>query len=272
VTGLACDRLGDGPTVVLVHGVGVGPWSYEALARDLAAHHRVVIAHRRGYGRSGALPPSSSLEAQVDDLLELADGPAAFIGVSGGATLTLALALAHPEAVSAAVVHEPVIGPLAPELHAELQTAAARLSSSTGADGAVEFVRALVGPQTWAGLGRAAVADVVARADVVRHEIPQFLAFSPTSAELGVLARVRLVSTVGAGSRRSRHLAAAAVGACAGGLPRVLPGVGHLAQIDAPAALSGALCAAEDGALDGRADGDEDILTAMGGDQLQSDR
>jgi pimeloyl-ACP methyl ester carboxylesterase len=272
VTGLACDRLGDGPPVVLVHGVGVGPWSYGALARDLAAHHRVVIVHRRGYGRSGALPPASSLEALVDDLLEAADGPAAFIGVSGGATLTLALALAHPDAVSAAVVHEPVIGPLVPELHNELRSAAARLSSSTGADGAVEFVRALVGPRTWAGLERAAVADVVARAGVVRHEVPQFLAFSPTSAELAVLARVRLVSTVGAESRRSRHLAAAAVAAWAGGRPRVLPGVGHLAQIDSPAALSAALRAAEDGALDGRPDGDQEVLTPMGGDQLQPDR
>jgi pimeloyl-ACP methyl ester carboxylesterase len=272
VTRLACDRLGEGPPVVLVHGVGVGPWSYEALARDLATDHRVVVAHRRGYGRSTALPPASSLEAQVDDLLELTDGPTAFIGVSGGATLTLALALGHPHAVSAAVVHEPVIGPLAPELHAELQAAAGRLSSSTGAGGTVEFMRALVGVRTWAGFDRSAAGDVVARAAVVRHEVPHFLDFSPTSTELAGLAWVPLVSTVGERSRPSRHLAAAAVAAGTGGVPRVLPGVGHLAQIEAPAALSASLRAAEHGALHGRPHGDQDILPAMGRDQLQPDR
>ena len=42
----------------------------------------------------------------------------------------LALALARPDLVRAAVVHEPAIGPLAPDLHAELQTAAGRLAAT----------------------------------------------------------------------------------------------------------------------------------------------
>jgi pimeloyl-ACP methyl ester carboxylesterase len=268
VSRLACDRLGAGPPVVLVHGVGVGPWSYAALARVLAADHAVVVAHRRGYGASAGLPLATSLAAQVDDLLELGAGPAAFVGVSGGATLTLALALAHPEAVTAAVVHEPAVGALAPELDAELQEAAARLSSSTGAGGAVEFMRALVGPRTWANLDPPAAADIVTRAGIIRHEVPHFLAFSPQPGELRILAGVALVSSVGALSRRSRHLAAGAVAAYTSAGARALPGVGHLGQLEGPAALASALRAAEGIAVHRRAGGDEEILTPGGRDQL----
>jgi pimeloyl-ACP methyl ester carboxylesterase len=271
VTGLRCDRLGDGPLVVLVHGVGVGPWSYAVLARDLAADHQVVVAHRRGYGASSDCSPAPSLGAQVDDLLELAAGPAAFVGVSGGATLTLALALAHPDAVVAAVVHEPVVGALAPALHAELVGAADRLATSTDPGAAADFVRALVGERTWRGFSPSDTADVVSRSDTVRREVPQFLAFSPAAAQLRVLAGLPLVSSVGGESRSSRHLAAAAVAACTAGSPRVLAGVGHLAQIEAPAALALALRVAEGEALDGRPGGDEQILTAGRRDHLQAD-
>ncbi|HEX3623395.1 MAG TPA: alpha/beta fold hydrolase [Acidimicrobiales bacterium] len=267
----ACERMGDGSPVVLVHGVGVGPWSYRALARDLAGDHTVVLAHRRGYGASAGMAPPASLEAQVDDLLGLAGGPAAFVGVSGGATLTLAVAIACPEAVSAAVVHEPVLGALAPELHAELVDAGARLLSSTGLGGTEAFMRALVGPQTWASLRPSDVADVMARDGAIRHEVPQFLAFAPTREDLARLAGGRLVSSVGGRSRRSRRLAAAALAACLAGPTHVIPGVGHLAQLEAPAALAAALRAAERGAFDGRADGDDEVLAAGWGDHLQAD-
>lgn len=260
------------PRVVLVHGVGVGPWSYQAVAADLAADHEVVVAHRRGYGSRTALAPCPALDGQVGDLIELAGGPASFVGVSGGATLVLALALAAPGLVVAAVVHEPVIGPLAPELHAELSAAADRLATSRGDAGALAFVQALVGATTWARLDAGQVADVAARADVVRAEVPQFLAFAPTAAQLRSVAGLALLSSVGARSRNSRHLAAAAVSSCTDRAPLLLPDVGHLAQLDDPPALARALRAAEALALQGGGDADDQVLPARRGDQLQPDR
>jgi pimeloyl-ACP methyl ester carboxylesterase len=278
-TRLACDRVGQGPPVVLVHGVGIGPWSYAPLARDLATDHEVVVAHRRGYGSSAGLGPATSLAEQVEDLAGLAGGPAAFVGVSGGATLVLALALASPEIAVAAVVHEPVVGPLAHEIHAELQEAAARLRSSTGEAAALEFVRDLVGPQAWSRLHPLHVADVAARSGVVRAEVPQFLAFSPGPDELAALAGGTVLNSVGELSRSSRHEAAAAVAAHTGSLPVVLRGVGHLAQVEGAGALAQALRDAEHPtfgvaeplALQGRSERDQEALAARGGDQLKPD-
>jgi pimeloyl-ACP methyl ester carboxylesterase len=246
---------------VLVHGVGIGPWSFDALAADLEADHEVVVVHRAGYGTNAA-GPAASFDEQVEDLLGRAGGPAAFVGVSGGATLVLALALAHPEAVTAAVVHEPLVGPLAPELHAQVGLAAERLATS----GVTNFMRALVGPAAWAALTPEQVADVALRDAVVRAEVPHFLAFAPTSAQLAGLG-ARLVSSVGGESSRIRHAAAAAVGFHTGTSPLVLPGVGHLAQIEDPAALASALRR-----LEGGAGGHEQVLAARDGHELKPDR
>jgi pimeloyl-ACP methyl ester carboxylesterase len=269
--GLRCDRLGDGPPVVLVHGVGVGPWSYVRLATDLARDHEVVVAHRRGYGSSAEMTAAASLDEQVADLVALAGGRAAFVGVSGGATLVLALALAAPELVAAAVVHEPVVGPLAPDLHGELRAAADRLAAADGEPAALAFVRALVGEETWAGLDAAQVADVALRADAVRAEVPHFLAFAPEPAQLAALAGLAFVSSAGARSRNSRHLAAAAVSSYTSTSRSLLSGVGHLAQLDDPAALARVLRGAETLALQGGADGDDQVLTTGRGDHLQPD-
>lgn len=260
------------PRVVLVHGVGVGPWSFTELAADLSLDHEVTVVHRRGYGAGGGPSPACSLDDQVGDLAALAAGPASFVGVSGGATIVLALALAFPELVRAAVVHEPVIGPLAPDLHAGLAAAAQRLSASSGEEGAVEFVRRLVGPRAWHLLAPAQVADVAARQAVVRAEVPHFLAFAPTSAALGGLADTSLVSSVGDASPGSRHAAAAVVATHTSSSPVVIQGCGHLAQVEAPAALARALRHAQVSGLQGGGRGHQDVLPSRGRDELQADR
>lgn len=254
--------------VVLVHGVGIGPWSFAALAGELAADHEVVVACRPGYGDlPDRRPPAASFAEQVEDLAGLAAGePAAFVGVSGGATLVLALALAHPELLAAAVVHEPLVGPLAPELHATVTAAAARLAATPGEAAVVAFVEELVGPAAWRRLSAADQADVGRRQAVVRAEVPAFLAFAPTPAQLAGLTGMPLLSTVGGESPSIRRGAAAVV---AGGMdisPLVLQGIGHLAQVEGPAALAGALRR-----LEHPTGGDEQVLTAGRSHELDAD-
>ena len=260
---LACDRLGAGPVVVLVHGVGIGPWSYDAMAAALATDHTVVVPHRRGYGGSAGLPPASSLDEQVDDLAATVDGPARFVGVSGGATLVLALAMARPDLVAAAVVHEPVFGPLSGALHAELGSAGAGLARS---DGAVAFVRRLVGDSLWGSLDQGRRDDVARVEATVRHEVPQFLGFAPGPERLRAAGAVGVVTTVGGDSRPSRHHAANVLAGHLGRPATVLPGVGHLAQMKGVPSLVAALRQAE--ALQGRAGGDQDVLAPRGGHEL----
>jgi pimeloyl-ACP methyl ester carboxylesterase len=179
---------------------------------------------------------------QVDDLLELAASrgvtEAAWVGVSGGATLVLALAMTSPEVVRAAVVHEPVFGPLAPDLHGALVAAAARLAASgTGPEGALEFMAGLVGEDRLAALSTSAREAIAHRCEVVRAEVPAFLEFAPTDADLACLTDVALVATVGSTSPWWRQLAAEVLGERAGARVEVVDGVRHLPQLEAPAAF-----------------------------------
>ncbi len=242
---LAASDIGDGPVVVLVHGVGIGAWAFTELAAALAADHRVLVPHRRGYGPAGdkvEVPRSASVAEQVDDLLRLADArdvaEAVWVGVSGGATLVLALAMSAPEAVRAAVVHEPVFGPLAPDLHRALEAAATRLASAPpGPAGVGEFMAGLVGEDRLATLAPEDLQAVLGRHEVVRAEVPEFIAFAPSAADLARLSPTTLVATVGRRSPEWRQRAAAVLGARAGARVEVLDRVRHLPQIEAPEAF-----------------------------------
>jgi len=243
---MATSDVGDGPLVVLVHGVGIGAWAFAELASSLAADNRVLVPDRRGYGPSAAgaadVPPSAAVGEQVDDLLALLAasgvGAATWVGVSGGATLVLALAMTAPWAVRAAVVHEPVFGPLAPDLHAALQAAAARLAGSgPGPAGVLEFMAGLVGEERLAALPASARDAIVRRQEVVRAEVPAFLEFAPTDADLARLADLALVAAVGSTSPPWRRLAAAVLGERAGARVEVVDGARHLPQLEAPAAF-----------------------------------
>jgi pimeloyl-ACP methyl ester carboxylesterase len=242
---LATSDTGDGPVVVLVHGVGIGAWAFAEVAAALAADHRVLVPHRRGYRPDGCqveVPRWAAVDEQVDDLLRVlvsrGIGEATFVGVSGGATLVLALAMAAPGMVRTAVVHEPVIGPLAPELHTVLKAAAARLSSSgVGVDGVLEFITGLVGEERMAGLPAAGRHAIRRASAVVRAEVPAFIAFAPTAANLARLVDVPLVASLGSRSPEPRRLAAAVLAERAGARVEVLDGVRHLPQLEAPAAF-----------------------------------
>jgi pimeloyl-ACP methyl ester carboxylesterase len=251
VTALVASDLGNGPAVVLVHGVGIGAWAFDGLAAALAADHRVLVVHRRGYGPADGpsdVPASAGVEDQVADLLALASargvGRATWVGVSGGATLVLALAMEAPAIVRAAVVHEPLIGPLAPDLHAGVRAAADRLATG----GPVwDFLTGLVGEQQMAALSPSAVEAVLRRSAVVRAEVPAFVDFAPTPADLARLSKTALVASVGSVSPRARQRAAAVLCDRAGATVEVLEGARHVPQLEAPAAFEQVIRAASPG-------------------------
>ncbi|MFX0581233.1 alpha/beta fold hydrolase [Nocardia nepalensis] len=114
---LACDVVGDGPLVVLSHGMGTSRHDYRHLVPLLAAAgFRVVNADLRGHGESSLGWPSVTGKAAISrtdvagDLLSVIryfGGPAVLVGhsFSGGAA-TIAAAEA-PELVAAVIEINP---------------------------------------------------------------------------------------------------------------------------------------------------------------------
>ncbi|MGH9274342.1 MAG: alpha/beta fold hydrolase [Acidimicrobiales bacterium] len=233
---LSATDLGHGPGIVLLHGVGVGADTFLELARLLAADHRVLVLERPG-GDGWAVPIDEQAEAVAETMVELRCTGAVVVGVSGGATVALALGIHHAKVIGGLVLHEPLVGPLAPELHDRF-TEAARHAQQGDAE-ALDVVRSLLGVSTWERLGLSGRVQVEAGASRARAEVPMFAAFSPTAVELATLRRWPVLTTIGGHSGPERRAAAEVLATLAGASVAVVPDAGNAAQLDAPAALAG---------------------------------
>lgn len=94
---------GDGPPVVLVHGLSVGAAAWADVARALVARHRVVVPDLPGHGGSDPPSPGATLDVYADavaDAIEaLGAAPALVAGHSFGAQIAGRLAERRPAAV-----------------------------------------------------------------------------------------------------------------------------------------------------------------------------
>lgn len=200
--------------VVLIHGAATTAGIWRGVSRSLAAlyPHVPVIAPQRAY--------SGDLATEVTALAEFC-ADAVVVGVSGGATLGLAL-LAGGVPLAGAVLHEPAVGSLVPGLLAPV--AAAHASGGVAAFGA-----ALYGP-AWN------VAMAPDDPDAVRRDLAMFRAFEPIPppAPPGD----GMMTTVGALSPQPRHEAAHALRSRCGLPYRLIDGCGHAAHLERPEALA----------------------------------
>jgi pimeloyl-ACP methyl ester carboxylesterase len=102
---IACDIVGDGEPVLLIHGLGShrGDWRLQIPA--LRERHRVVSYDVRGHGESGAPPDGfhygmPQLAAEAAALIRGLDlGPTHVVGLSLGGMIGFQLAVDHPELV-----------------------------------------------------------------------------------------------------------------------------------------------------------------------------
>ena len=99
---------GDGPPLVLLHGLGGTIENWRALAPPLAAAHRIVVPDLPGHGRSAPLPEARDLDALAEAVLAIADAEempgAVWIGHSLGGVVALRTAALRPEAVRGLVL------------------------------------------------------------------------------------------------------------------------------------------------------------------------
>lgn len=107
---LHVDAAGDGPVVVLGHGLGGSARNWRGQQRALRDAFRVVAFDARGHARSEApvgegAYGADALAADLGRVLdEQASGPAVVGGLSLGAGIALRFALAQPERVRALVL------------------------------------------------------------------------------------------------------------------------------------------------------------------------
>src|SRR5689334_15431489 len=118
---LAYEERGDGPPVVLVHGMAADREVWAHVAAALEGDARVIAYDRRGYGGSGAPEPYEATTAaeQAEDLVALLDATGArgavAAGADFGALVVLDVLLRHPGALRAAVLVGPPLMQFVPE-------------------------------------------------------------------------------------------------------------------------------------------------------------
>ena len=99
---------GSGPNVVLLHPIGLDLTCWDDVVAALAPRYRVLRVDLRGHGSSSPAAPGATLADYAEDvhalLAHLKHTPTAVVGLSFGGMITQALALAHPEDVSALAI------------------------------------------------------------------------------------------------------------------------------------------------------------------------
>lgn len=99
---------GEGPPLVLVHGLSGSATNFTLLAPLLARHRRVLIPELPGHGRSEPLPAAPSLNGYADRVREVAELegmlPTPLVGHSLGGSIALRTALRWPDDVPAVVL------------------------------------------------------------------------------------------------------------------------------------------------------------------------
>jgi pimeloyl-ACP methyl ester carboxylesterase len=200
------------PPVVLIHG-----------AATTSRVWRHVVPALDGFDvRCPDRPCSGDLATEVAALAPQCRG-AVVAGVSGGATLGLALAAAGVP-MAAALLHEPAVGSLLPGLLSPFR--AAYLSGGTAA-----FAEALYGPAWTPG-------EAPADAAAVGLDLVMFAAFEPErpAPEAGPV-----VITVGECSPPVRHESVRRLGARFGLPVWAIPGARHAVHLEDPEALAAAV-------------------------------
>ncbi len=135
-------EAGDGPPLVLLHGIGSGAASWEAQLDALSGRFRVVAWDAPGYGGSDALAPAEPTAADYADTLAafldaLGIDEVRLVGHSLGALMACAFAVRNPGRVTGLLIADPAAGygKADPAVRAERMAARLGLLDRLGAEG-----------------------------------------------------------------------------------------------------------------------------------------
>jgi pimeloyl-ACP methyl ester carboxylesterase len=197
--------------LVLIHGAATTSRVWRHVVPLLAEGGQLAVA-------APDRPCTGDLAAEAAALRPSCAG-AVVAGVSGGATLGLALAAAGVPA--AAVLHEPAVGSLLPGLLDQVRAAYAE-------GGVPAFARALYGT-AWTA------AEAPADPGAVARDLAMFTSFEPAAPARGA---GPVIITVGERSPAVRHQSAARLAGKFGFPVEVIAGAGHAVHLTHPAAFA----------------------------------
>jgi pimeloyl-ACP methyl ester carboxylesterase len=103
---LDVEIVGEGPSILFIHGDVVGPTSTWRKQRELAERWRLILPNRPGFGASPPLE-RNDFEVEAPLFAELLGDGAHLVGHSYGAVIALLVAAQRPEAVCSLTVSEP---------------------------------------------------------------------------------------------------------------------------------------------------------------------
>jgi len=104
---LSCFEIGDGPPVIILHGLFGWKRNWASIAKALAGDHRVYCLDLRNHGDSPFANGMTyaDMAADVADFIKRRDlGPVPIVGHSMGGKAAMILALSQPERVSRLLV------------------------------------------------------------------------------------------------------------------------------------------------------------------------
>jgi 3-oxoadipate enol-lactonase len=224
---------GDGPPVLLVHGMASDGAALAPVADAVAAAGGRAIAYdRRGYGESGAPEPylGTTVEEQAEDaaaLLRALDAAPAIVAGDGfGALVALDLAKRHGDLARALVLSNPALFALVPEATEMLSAQRAEIEEALRARGPA------AGVEAW--LGGRVEGEALARARAAHRgffaDYAGMATWATSRRELRALALPAVVLT---GSWSPPHIVAAA-----DALAALLPDVARRADGDLAGAVA----------------------------------
>ena len=240
---------GEGPALVLAHGFSGSARNWRPQIRAFRDRYRVIVYDLRGHARSPAphaSPDRYSRSAFIEDVAEILDRaslPRAVLGgLSLGAGVMLAFALAQPERVRALVLASFPAGPNHAGAFSGRTDEMAQVLETEGLEAA--GARFVWGPDSGLDERGAALVrqgflehDPLGLAQVLRGVLREVASLSEEP-DLG--AKIRMPVLLVAGSRDSGSLESTK--RLAARLPQarveIIEGAGHVVNLSAPAAFN----------------------------------
>jgi 3-oxoadipate enol-lactonase len=243
------DARGEGPAVLLLHAFPLSLSMWDAQADALAATHRVVRFDARGFGGSALGDGPLTMERIADDGAALLDHLGIEKAVVGGCSMggyaAFAFVRRHPQRLAALVLQDTRAGADSPDARANRATLAAKVLAEGASAAAEAFLPKLLGETTHRER-QALVASVRERIlatppQGIVNALHGLAARADSRETLPTIAAPTLV-LVGAEDALTPPAEAATMAAA---IPRarldVIPGAGHLANLEDPGAFNAAL-------------------------------